>query len=113
MTYASHRPGHVEIGRYCWLGMGSVILPNITLGDFTIVAAGAVVTKSFPVGHVVIGGNPARPLRQLDPEKCVRYDNPHKYHGFLPQEAFRDLERSLLNPFFRARPAPYSTRHSQ
>jgi acetyltransferase-like isoleucine patch superfamily enzyme len=108
-----HLPGHVEIGRYCWLGMGSLIMPNVTLGDFTIVAAGAVVTKCFPEGHVVIGGNPARPIQQLDVEKCVRYDNPHKYHGFLSQRAFQDLENRLLNPVFRNRPAPPRTRNSQ
>lgn len=55
----------VVIGNRCWIGMNAVILPGVVLGDRTIVAAGAVVSKSFPEGHVVIGGVPAKVLRNL------------------------------------------------
>ncbi len=44
----------IEIGRFCWMGMGAVILPGVKLADFTIVGAGAVVTKSFPEGYCVL-----------------------------------------------------------
>lgn len=54
----------IVIGERCWIGMNAVILPGVELGECTIVAAGAVVAKSFPNGHVVIGGVPARELRQ-------------------------------------------------
>lgn len=60
----------IRIGRRCWLGMGSKVLPGVTLGDFTIVGAGAVVTKSFPAGYCVIAGNPARVIRELDKAAC-------------------------------------------
>ena len=53
----------VVIGENCWLGMNSVILPGVSLGDNTIVGAGSVVTKSFMDGNCVIGGNPARIIR--------------------------------------------------
>lgn len=46
--------------------MNIVILPGVTLGDRTIVAAGSVVTKSFPEGHIIIGDSPARLLRSYD-----------------------------------------------
>ena len=63
-----HDPGKdITIGDDCWIGMNSVILPGVTLGPHTIVGAGAVVTKSFPEGHCVIGGVPAVVLRRLDP----------------------------------------------
>lgn len=84
----------IRIGAYCWLGMHSVILPGVQLGDFTVVGAGAIVTKSFPDGHVVLGGNPARPIRQLDPARCVRHKSAHEYHGYLASSefpAFREL----------------------
>lgn len=55
----------VVIGEQCWLGMNSVVLPGVTLGDGTIVGAGSVVTKSFPEGHCVICGNPAKKIRDL------------------------------------------------
>ena len=55
----------VIIGDKCWLGMNSVILPGVVLGESTIVAAGAVVTKSFPQGKVVLAGIPAKIIKVL------------------------------------------------
>jgi acetyltransferase-like isoleucine patch superfamily enzyme len=63
----------IKIGSFCWLGMNSVILPEVELGDFTIVGAGAVVTKSFSEGYCVIGGNPARIIKHLDKNACEQY----------------------------------------
>ena len=58
-------PKSVRIGERCWIGMNSVILPGVDLGNETIVGAGAVVTKSFPEGHCIIAGNPAKKIREL------------------------------------------------
>ncbi len=55
----------IRIGRYCWIGASSIVCPGVELGDNTIVGAGSVVTKSFPEGHVVIGGVPARVLKDF------------------------------------------------
>lgn len=49
----------IIIGKNCWIGANCVILPGVELGDNVIVAAGAVVSKSFP-SNVVIGGVPAK-----------------------------------------------------
>ncbi len=56
----------IRLGRHCWLGMNSIILPGVTLGDHTVVGAGAVVTKSHEEGHCVLAGNPARVIRRID-----------------------------------------------
>lgn len=61
-------PRPIVLGEKCWIGMNSVILPGVTLGDGTIVGAGSVVTKSFPEGNCVIVGNPARILRHTLPK---------------------------------------------
>ena len=58
-------PAPVSIGRKCWIGMNTVVLPGVVLGDATTVGAGSVVTKSFPHGSCVIAGNPARLLKEL------------------------------------------------
>lgn len=50
------------IGNNCVIGGRAIILPGITLGDHVFVAAGSVVTKSFP-SHCMIGGNPAKIIR--------------------------------------------------
>jgi acetyltransferase-like isoleucine patch superfamily enzyme len=57
--------GGIRIGRDCWLGFGSVVLPGVTLGDRTIVAANSVVRESFPAGHAIIAGSPARQIKSL------------------------------------------------
>lgn len=57
----------IKLGKHCWLGMHAVVLPGVTLGDNTIVGAGAIVTKSFPHGYVVLAGNPARVVREVKP----------------------------------------------
>lgn len=49
----------------CWIGMNSVILPGVILGEHTIVGAGSIVTKSFEEGHCIIAGNPARKIKEL------------------------------------------------
>jgi acetyltransferase-like isoleucine patch superfamily enzyme len=53
----------VIIGKKCWVGMNSIILPGVELGDNTIVGAGSIVTKSFPEGNVIIAGNPAKKIK--------------------------------------------------
>lgn len=55
----------IFIGAQSWVGMNSVILPGVILGDQTIVAAGSVVTKSFPEGKVVLAGVPAKVIKSL------------------------------------------------
>lgn len=52
----------VTIGDDVWIGQRAMILPGVTIGTGSIVAAGAVVTKDVPPRSVV-GGNPARALR--------------------------------------------------
>jgi len=58
-------PKDVFIGNSCWIGMNSVVLPGVTLGDHTIVGAGSIVTKSFYEGNCVIAGNPAVKIKNL------------------------------------------------
>ncbi|WP_305037222.1 DapH/DapD/GlmU-related protein [Kineococcus sp. TRM81007] len=53
---------HTRIGRHCFVGAGSIVLPGVTIGDGSIVAAGAVVTKDVPPASIV-AGSPARVIR--------------------------------------------------
>ncbi len=51
------------IGKNCFIGGRSLILPGVTIGDGCIVGAGSVVTKSVPPGTIV-GGNPAKVIHE-------------------------------------------------
>lgn len=64
-------PQRIVLGKDCWIGMNSVILPGVELGPHTIVGAGSVVTKSYIEGYQVIAGSPARVIKKLDKEKFI------------------------------------------
>ena len=56
----------VIIGKNSLLLAGSTILPGVELGEHTIVAAGSVVTKSFPEKDQIIGGIPAKVIKKIE-----------------------------------------------
>jgi acetyltransferase-like isoleucine patch superfamily enzyme len=64
-------PRPVTIGENVWIGFGVVILPGVTVGSYSVVGAGSVVTKDIPP-YSIAAGNPARILRQRDPEEIAR-----------------------------------------
>ena len=54
----------VVIGNDVWIGANAVVLPGVTIGRHVVVAAGAVVTDNVP-DNVVVGGVPAKIIKQL------------------------------------------------
>src|SRR5699024_6165905 len=54
----------VTMGNNVWIGGRGVINPGVTIGDNDVIASGAVVTKNLPA-NVVVGGNPARVIREI------------------------------------------------
>jgi len=47
-----------------WIGANAVILPGVTIGEHSVVAAGAIVTKDVPP-HSLVAGVPAKVIRQI------------------------------------------------
>jgi acetyltransferase-like isoleucine patch superfamily enzyme len=65
-------PKPVVIGSGTWVGARAIVLPGVTIGSRVVVAAGSVVTKDIP-NEVLVGGNPARVIRELTyPAHCRR-----------------------------------------
>lgn len=54
--------GKVKIGNHCWIGAKVIILKDVELGDYCVVAAGSIVTKSFP-SRSLVAGVPAKLIR--------------------------------------------------
>ncbi|MGB2779047.1 MAG: acyltransferase [Candidatus Acidiferrum sp.] len=65
--------GTIRIEQGCWIGHGAAIVCNqdeLVIGRNSVIAANALVTKSFPPYSVIVG-NPARLVRQFDPAKGI------------------------------------------
>lgn len=59
---------HLEDG--CWVGIGAVILPGVTVGKNSVVAANAVVTRNVP-DFAIVAGAPAKIISHIDQESQV------------------------------------------
>lgn len=80
-----HQPGKdIVLGKNCWIGMNSTVLPGVVLGDHTVVGAGSVVTKSVPSAH----GN-----AHADKRPCAE----HRYAcGFNNINHFNRIFKSIV-----------------
>ncbi len=94
--HMQHENKEVRIGDYCWIGMNAIILPGVILGPRTIVGAGSVVTKSFPNGYCVIGGNPAKVIKELDKGLFVPHTFRTEYYGYIPKNNFMRWAQKYL-----------------
>lgn len=68
-------PGKIIVKKGAWIGAGVIILPNVTIGKYAIVGAGAVVTKDVPPYTVAVGV-PAKVVKKLEVcnETCAESD---------------------------------------
>lgn len=63
--------GDTVIGHDVWIGYGATLMPGVQIGDGAIVASQSVVTQSV-APYTVVGGNPARPIRQRFDEDTIQ-----------------------------------------
>ena len=57
--------GKIHIKKNVWIGANATILPGVTIGENSIVAAGAVVSKDVPE-YVIVGGTPAKIIKAIE-----------------------------------------------
>ena len=60
-----------RVGARCFIGVRSILMPGVTVGDECIVGAGSVVTRDVPAGSIV-AGNPARDRALRDQDLSLR-----------------------------------------
>ena len=64
-VYGSLEMKPVSIGNNCWIAEKAVILPGVTIGDYCVIGAGAIVTHDVP-SYTVAVGNPAKAIKRYD-----------------------------------------------
>jgi acetyltransferase-like isoleucine patch superfamily enzyme len=76
MSQPDYDKGPIELGSNTFLGFNSKVMPGVKLGNWTIVGAGSVVTRSYP-GYCIIAGNPAKIIKIYHHEtnQWVKYDD--------------------------------------
>ena len=62
----------ITVGDHVWLGAGVLVLPGVTIGSDSVIAAGRVVNRDIPSG-VIAAGNPCRVLREITPADADKY----------------------------------------
>lgn len=67
--------GPITIGRHVWIASKATVLAGVTIGDFAVVAAGAVVTKDVPP-YAVVAGVPAKVIKYVDSAIAYRFHPP-------------------------------------
>jgi acetyltransferase-like isoleucine patch superfamily enzyme len=75
----------VRIGDNVWIGDSAIVCKGVTIGDNSVVGAGSVVTGDIPA-NVVAAGNPARVVRDIDPERPMIT----RAHWFADPQALRE-----------------------
>ena len=56
--------GHIHIKKNAWIGAGAIILQGVTVGENSIVAAGAIVSTNVP-DNTIVGGIPAKVIKEI------------------------------------------------
>lgn len=111
----------ITVGDDVWIGSHVVILDGVTIGDRSVLAAGAVVTRDVPAGAIV-GGNPAKLIRwRVQPADAVPAsagDLARRLSAFAERaraQAGAVLERSWMpeERLFRDRPGLAATVRAQ
>lgn len=62
----------ITVGNNVWIGANVAVLPGVTIGDNTVIAAGSVVNKDIPSG-VIAAGNPCKVIREITEEDKNKY----------------------------------------
>lgn len=62
---ANTYPAPIVLGRNVWIGSNSTILKGVTIGDNSVIAAGAVVTRDIPA-NCIAGGVPAKIIKNIE-----------------------------------------------
>lgn len=85
----------VVLGDNVWVGDSAIVCKGVTIGENSVIGAGAVVASDIPA-NVIAAGNPARVIKPLDPEKALTRREDLLSDGPALDRQIDDLDRYLL-----------------
>ncbi len=93
-----------------WIGDSAIVCKGVTIGTNAVIGAGAVVTSDVPA-NTVAAGNPARVVRQLDPDRAIitrkdRYGDTEKMTKVLEAAEKDCLKGNTMLGWIRSLIAP-------
>lgn len=109
-TSAPGGTGRVVLGSNVWIGDSAIVCKGVTIGDNSVVGAGAVVAGDIPENSIAVG-NPARVVKQLDPLRPL-VTRESLFTGDVPYDQYIEgFDRWVLTPnkfrtWLRSRLAP-------
>ncbi len=83
--------GDTVVGNDVWFGAGITVMPGVHIGDGAIIAARSVVTKDV-APYAIVGGNPARLIRQRFDDELTDYLLRIKWWDWPPEKIFANLD---------------------
>lgn len=86
--------GKIKVGNNVFIGLNSLILPGVTIGDNVVIAAGSVITKNIE-SNSVVGGNPARKIRTIEEYRKKSWKNA----DFIKNYNNVEKKKYLINKF--------------
>ncbi len=100
----------VRLEENVWIADGATICKGVTIGKNSVVGAGAIVTSDVPP-NTVVAGNPARPIRQLDPDgkfvtRMQMFESDKPYDQFEDEMERRYLTQNTFLGWLRSMFAP-------
>jgi acetyltransferase-like isoleucine patch superfamily enzyme len=95
-TERSAKKCPVHIADNVWLGDRCTVLKGVSIGENSVVAACAVVTRDVPA-NVVVAGNPAKVVKELDTEKAIRTRAQYFADPVALERFFDGVDKSVLS----------------
>jgi virginiamycin A acetyltransferase len=83
--------GDIVIGNDVWIGFEALIMSGITIGDGAVIGARAVVTKDV-LPYTIVGGNPAKEIRQRFGDKTIKDLLEIKWWDWDAEKIFRNTD---------------------
>jgi phosphonate metabolism protein (transferase hexapeptide repeat family) len=86
-----------KVGHDTWIGHGAILLPNVTIGNGSVIGAGSIVTKDIPPFSIAVG-NPARVIRKRFDDEVIQKIQELKWWDWSYEQIKSRLEDFSLDP---------------